>query len=84
MAHDFKTYAEMLEQAGPHDDRDYRRGYQQGYSQAMDDFADLLRHKSLSEAWSALCDFFDGDLTAWRNSDDLDQMTQPPRAKVKK
>ena len=43
-------------------ERDYRRGYEHGYSQAMDD----LRATCRPAAWMACAQFFDDVLTAWR------------------
>jgi len=42
----------------------FRRGYLHGYSQAMDDM--LQSSRKTVTAWEKVCNFFDGQLTAWR------------------
>ena len=60
-------------------ERDYRRGYLHGYSQAMDDLrAANQAHRSFARAWQSVARFFDGALARWRYDRACKYMTPPP------
>lgn len=63
-------------------EQDYRRGYYQGYSQAMDDWKALSRRGYIrsAEIWNILCAFFDGALERWRYGS-TQELVEPPDAK---
>jgi len=58
----------------------YRRGFTQGYSQALDD-ALLLGCKQDSNWWQSLATFFDKRLMRWRVNG-IKGMVPPPSYKV--
>lgn len=68
-----KTLKEILDtpQAESEDGEcDYRRGYTQGYSQAMDDME--------MHGWTKCAKFFDSKLMNWRAADHMGSLVLPP------
>jgi hypothetical protein len=54
----------------------FRRGYQHGYSQAMDDL--LKAGYQRNKAWYDVAQFFDKELHHWRYREPMDSIIDPP------
>lgn len=76
----FKTLSEIAREAAqhPYDDRPYRRGFHQGYNQALDDFERAMSQMSYRDAVRSINTFYNRAVTRWRNTGNPDQMTPPP------
>lgn len=75
-----KHISEIMREAAqnPPDDRPFRRGFQHGYGQALDDVARAMSWMPYSEVMKALNGFHDSHITPWRNAGARGNLTPPP------